>query len=76
MYGKRFAVGALVIALFVGVSGALSNSSGQSAPQHAPGLTYGGTKAFEDARLRLHESRAVIAAIEIPWGDSTEAVTT
>jgi hypothetical protein len=67
MYGKRFAVGGLVIAVFVGVSGALSNSSGQSAPQQAPRLTYGGTKAFETVWLRLHESRAVIAAIEIPW---------
>jgi hypothetical protein len=67
MYRKRLGVGALVIALVLGVFGAVSSSSGQSTPQQAPGLTYGGTKAFSTVWLRLHPSRTVLAALEIPW---------
>jgi hypothetical protein len=66
MYGKRLALGASVVALVVGVSGALSNSAGQS-QQPTPGLTYGGTRALETLWLRLHSSRTVIAALELPW---------
>jgi hypothetical protein len=66
MYGKRLALGASLVALVVGVSGALSNSTGQSQEQ-APGLTYGGTRALDTLWLRLHPSRAVIAALELPW---------
>jgi hypothetical protein len=67
MYRKQLGVGGLVVALVLGVFGALSNSSGQSTPQQALGLTYGGTKALDTVWLRLHPSRAVIAAIEIPF---------
>lgn len=67
MYRKRLGVGGLVVALVLGVFGALSNSSGQSTPQQAPGLTYGGTKAFSGVWLRLHPSRSVLAALEIPF---------
>ena len=66
MYGKRLALGASVVALAVGVSGALSNSAGQP-QQPAPGLTYGGTRALDTLWLRLHPSRADIAALELPW---------
>ena len=53
MYGKRLALGAAVVALVVGVTGALSNSSGQSAQPQAPGLSYGGTRALETLWLRV-----------------------
>jgi hypothetical protein len=66
MYGKRLALGASVVAMVVGVSGALSNSAGQS-QQPAPGLTYGGMRALDTLWLRLDPSRAVIAALELPW---------
>ena len=33
----------------------------------APGLTYGGTRALDTLWLRLHPSRADIAALELPW---------
>jgi hypothetical protein len=58
---------ALVVALVVGVSGALTSSSGQLPQQPTSGVTYGGEKAFDTVWLRLHPSRQVIAAIEIPW---------
>jgi hypothetical protein len=66
MDGKRLALGAVVIALVVGLTGALSNSAGQS-PGTAPGVSYGGDRSFGSVWLRLHPSRNVIAAIEIPW---------
>ena len=53
-YCKRLGIGGLVVALVVGVSGALSTSSGQSTPQPAPGLTYGASRAYSDLWLRLH----------------------
>lgn len=64
---RRLGVGGLVIVLVLGASGALSNSFAQSTPQQAPGLTYGGSRALSDVWLRLHPSRTVIAALEIPW---------
>jgi hypothetical protein len=67
MYRMRLALGALVVALVVGVSGALTSSSGQLPQQPTSGLTYGGEKAFDTVWLRLHPSREVIAAVEIPW---------
>lgn len=66
MYGKRLVLGTSVVALVVAASGALSNSAGQSQEQ-APGLNYGGTRAFDTLWLRLHPSRADIAALELPW---------
>ena len=67
MYRMRLALGALVVALVVGVSGALTSSSGQLPQQPTSGVTYGGEKAFDTVWLRLHPSREVIAAVEIPW---------
>ena len=66
MYGKRLALGALVVALVVGVSGALSNSAGQS-QQPVLGVAYGGTKSVDAVWLRLDSSRLSIAAAEIPF---------
>ena len=57
MYRMRLALGALVVALVVGVSGALTSSSGQLPQEPASGVTYGGEKAFDTVWLRLHPSR-------------------
>jgi hypothetical protein len=75
MYGKRLALGASVVALVVAVSGVLNNSAGQSVQPQAPGLTYGGTKHLDILWLRLHPSRARLAAAEIPWEIAAERCT-
>jgi hypothetical protein len=67
MSGKRLALGALLTAVVVVVSGAVSNSVGQPAQQQAPGVTYGGSRALDTAWLRLDRSRRLIVAIELPW---------
>jgi hypothetical protein len=74
MYGKRLALGAAVVALVVGVTGALSNSSGQSAQPQAPGLSYGGHKGPRHAVVATAPVEGRYSRARTPVGDSSAAV--
>jgi hypothetical protein len=72
MNGKRLALGVSAAVVIVAVSGNWGNSSAQVSGEPPAGLTYGGRHARETVWLRLHPSRRVIAALEVPWAAGAE----